>query len=147
MRWWAWRRNGRYDLPTADVQMFVIFRNQASENEVGLSVGMRKGRYGIVRAVAYPGRAALNNVLFTHELLHVFGATDKYVFGTMEPIYPEGYADPNRSPLFPQQEAEIMRDKVPLTSWSSRAPTSLEECKIGHVTAEEIGFFDRLSLN
>jgi hypothetical protein len=144
MRWWSMRQGWRDDLVSPDIQMFVIYHSLDGNDELGISVGMRKGRYGIVKAYARRGSRPMNRIVLTHELLHVLGATDKYVLATGEPIYPEGYADPDRRPLFPQQQAEIMGGRIPVTAYSSVMPGSLAECRIGKQTAVEIGFFARL---
>jgi len=86
-----------------------------------------------------------NLVVFTHEMLHVLGASDKYVLSTGDPIYPHGFADPQQRPLFPQTRAEIMGGAIPLNAVSSTMPESLQQCKIGRLTAEEIGFFAKLA--
>lgn len=145
MRWWAWMKDLRDGLIQGDAQMFVLYHGLGGTREMGISVGMRKGRYGIVKAFAKPSAQPTNLVVFTHELLHVLGATDKYVLSTGEPVYPDGFADPTQRPLFPQRRAEIMGGRVPLSSTSSAMPESLAECKIGRRTAEEIGFFNRLN--
>ncbi len=75
----------------------------------------------------------------------MLGASDKYVLTSGEPIFPEGYADPDRRPLFPQQRAEIMGVRIPINSFSSVMADSLDQCKIGRQTAEEIGFFVHLN--
>ena len=144
MRWWAWRKELKDGLVAPDIQMFVLYHQLNGENEIGISVGMRKGRYGIVKAYARDSLNAQNLIVFTHEMLHVLGATDKYVFSSGEPIFPHGYAEPNRRPLFPQQRAEIMGGRIPINSFSSEMPDSLSQCKIGRQTAEEIGFFAQL---
>ena len=97
-----------------------------------------------MKAYAKRGLQRTNNVVFTHELLHVLGATDKYVMNTGEPIFPEGYAAPDRTPLFPQTHAEIMGGRIPVDPQTSRMPGSLEQCRIGKITAEEIGFLAQL---
>jgi hypothetical protein len=112
--------------------------------EVGISVGMRKGRYGIVKAYAKESMMPHNLIVFTHELLHVLGATDKYVLSTGEPIFPHGFANPKQRPLFPQLKAEIMGGRIPLNSFSSKMAGSLEDCRIGRLTGEEIGFLSQL---
>ena len=38
-----------------------------------------------------------NNVIVAHEILHTFGATDKYDPATTQPRYPDGYAEPGRA--------------------------------------------------
>jgi len=145
MRWWAWRMGHRDGLITPDVQMFVLLHSLDGNAEVGISVGMRKGRYGIVKTFAKDSLQDTNLVVFTHELLHVLGASDKYALSTGEPIYPQGFADPEQKPLFPQTRAEIMGGRIPLTAYSSVMPDSLEQCRIGHQTAEEIGFRGKLT--
>jgi hypothetical protein len=144
MRWWAWLRQLDSELITPDIQMFMLFRGLNGEGEAGISVGMRKGRYGIVRAYARENMRNSNLIVFTHEMLHVLGASDKYVLTTGEPLYPDGYADPRQQPLFPQKRAEIMGGRIPLTAYSSKMPRSLEACHIGRKTGQEIGFLSRL---
>jgi hypothetical protein len=146
MRWWA-SMQGLFDgLIEPDIRMFVMLHGAKGLSEMGISVGMRKGRYGIVKAYARESMSGSNLVVFTHEMLHVLGASDKYVLSTGDPIFPHGFADPNQRPLFPQTRAEIMGGGIPLNAYSSAMPESLEECKIGRMTAEEIGFFDKLKI-
>jgi hypothetical protein len=144
MRWWAWMRDLEDKLVSPDIQMFVLYSSLNGENEPGISVGMRKGRYGIVKSYARESLVSQNLFIFTHEMLHVLGATDKYILSTGEPIFPDGYSEPDRKPLFPQRLAEIMGGRIPVNSYSSVMPDSLDECKIGQQTAEEIGFFAQL---
>ncbi|MEE8339321.1 MAG: hypothetical protein V3R56_04200 [Xanthomonadales bacterium] len=144
MRWWAWKMGFNDDLAGTDIQMFILYRGADGRGEVDISVGMRKGRYGVVNAYADKSMNPRNMIIFTHELMHVFGASDKYIRATGEPEYPFGFADPNQHPLFPQKRAEIMGVRIPLSSFVSEMPRSLEQCKIGRRTAEEIGFFARL---
>ena len=143
-RWWAWWQDFNDGLVEPDVQMFVIYHGGNSGQEVEISVGMRKGRYGVVNAYALDSMHSRNLVVFTHELLHVLGASDKYTRSTGEPLYPFGFADPNQSPLFPQKRAEIMGGRIPLSSFESKMPAALDECKIGQQTAAEIGYFAQL---
>lgn len=145
MRWWAWMKSLRDGLVDPDIQMFVLLHTLNGNNEVGISVGMRKGRYGIVKAYARESLQSRNLIVFTHELLHVLGATDKYVLTSGEPIFPHGYADPHQRPLFPQTRAEIMGGRIALNAYSSVMPETLEQCHIGRQTAEEIGFLQKLT--
>lgn len=144
MRWWAWRREKVGGLIAPDVQMFLIYHEPGEFSEMRMSVGMRKGRYGLVKA--YTGRQnhSYNHVVITHELLHVLGASDKYSYGTGDPTYPEGFVEPNKDPLFPQTRAEIMAGVIPLSASRHALPGSLEHCRIGQTTAEEIGLFQKL---
>ena len=144
MRWWTWKKGFNDGLVEGDIQMFVLYNSANGPNEVDISVGMRKGRYGVVNAYAMKSMQQQNLVVFTHELMHVFGASDKYVRSTGEPEFPFGFADPDQYPLFPQKRAEIMGGRIPLSSFDSRMPSSLKQCKIGKQTAVEIGFFAQL---
>ncbi len=144
MRWWAWKKDFNDDLVKPDVQMFLLYRGAEQIREVEISVGIREGRFGVVNAYAMASMNPHNLVIFTHELMHVLGASDKYVLSTGEPIFPFGFADPKQEPLFPQQRAEIMGVRIPLSSFNSKMPASLEFCKIGQKTAEEIGFYAQL---
>lgn len=144
MRWWAWRQTFSDGLVNPDIQMFVLFHAVDAEDESGISVGMRNGRYGVVKAYARRGLQSRNLVVFTHELLHVLGATDKYEMATGMPIYPDGYANPDRVPLHPQEKAEIMAGRIAVGYEGAVMPESLSQCMVGHQTAREIGFWARL---
>jgi hypothetical protein len=141
MRWWAWKMDYNDDLVGTDIQMFILYHGVKARTELDISVGMRKGRYGVVNAFAAKSMSPRNLIIFTHELMHVFGASDKYTRETGEPEYPFGFADPDQHPVLPQKRAEIMGGRIPLSSTVSKMPRSLEQCKIGRWTAEEIGFF------
>ena len=77
--------------------------------------------------------------MITHEMLHTFGATDKYDLATLQPSYPEGYAEPQRNPRFPQEMAEIMGGRTPVDAQTAEMPASLADTLIGQATAREIG--------
>ena len=81
-----------------------------------------------------------NNFIILHELLHTLGATDKYNLSTNQPIFPEGYAEPNRKPTYPQRKAEIMGGRIPLSATEAKIPSSLKKAIIGTKTAREIGW-------
>ena len=141
MRWWAWRRGREDNLPGADIQMFVIYHKTDGTPLPERSVGVQKGMYGIVNAYASRAMASRNRVVIAHELLHVLGATDKYQMATGQPIMPEGLADPNLKPLYPQQKAEIMGGRIALSRTRAVMPASLRSCVVGQETAHEIGWF------
>ncbi|MGZ5802356.1 MAG: hypothetical protein ACXWJZ_17215, partial [Burkholderiaceae bacterium] len=66
--------------------------------------------------------------------------TDKYDLATNQPIFPEGYADPDLKPLLPQQSAEIMGGRTPITQTEAEIPASLNKVVIGQKTAQEINW-------
>lgn len=145
MRWYAWNMDRKDELVTPDIQVFAIYHGRDNRAEKHLSVGMRKGMFGVVNLYALDSMNARNQVVIAHELMHVFGASDKYSLASNEPIFPNGYADPNQTPLFPQQRCEIMGGRIPLSAYDSVMPRSLAQCTVGELTAWEIGFFSRLT--
>ena len=78
-------------------------------------------------------------MVIAHELLHTFGASDKYDLATLQPIYPAGYAEPALSPRLPQSKAEIMGGRTPVDELNAEIPASLADTVIGAETAQEIG--------
>jgi hypothetical protein len=93
---------------------------------------------GVVNAFASPRQAGSNKVIIAHELLHTLGASDKYDPATGQPIYPGGYAKPDANPTLPQELAELMGGRVPISTLESRIPRSLDEVIIGPATGQEI---------
>lgn len=137
MRWWAWRNDG-WDGPRPHVRMFVLFHDPARSPRLGHSIGLAKGMIGVVRAFASRHMQSMNNVVIAHELLHTFGATDKYDPATNRPVFPDGYAEPHANPLYPQRRAEIMAGRIPRSPNEAVMPASLDDTTIGARTAAEI---------
>ena len=84
--------------------------------------------------------AKQNLVVATHELLHTLTATDKYDLNTGLPIYPDGYAEPDKQPRYPQGFAELMGGYVPINETKNTIPASFDQTLIGAKTAREIGW-------
>lgn len=141
MRIWSWIVERSYDRAKPDVQIFVIYHDPFSVQLLERSVGVQKGRVGIVNAYARRAMKGQNQVVITHELLHTLGATDKYEPGSNQPVYPDGLANPNRKPLYPQSKAEIMGGRTPLSPTQAVMPRSLKDVVIGTLTATEIGMY------
>ena len=99
---------------------------------------LRKGLVGVVNAFATRHMAGSNAVIIAHEMLHTLGATDKYDLATNQPLFPHGYADPDRDPLYPQRRAEIMGGRVPLSAARAEIPSSLKQVVVGPATALEL---------
>ena len=102
------------------------------------SVGMQKGLVGVVHAFAAAGMTRTNNVVIAHEILHTLGASDKYDPDTLAPLYPIGYAEPDRTPRFPQSFTEIMAGRYPVDARTFEMPESLDQVVVGDSTALEI---------
>ncbi len=140
MRWWAWRVD-TYTEPV-DVRIFVLYYDPAVYKELGHSLGLKEGLLCLVKAFADYSMAPRNNVIIAHEMLHTLGARDKYDARTEQPYFPEGYAEPDRTPLYPQKRGEIMGGLIPVSEDQGKMPTGLDYVVIGPVTAGEIGWID-----
>lgn len=139
MRYWAWRHDAVPGMKP-QVRLFVLFFDPASHSSLTHSVGIERGMIGLVNAFASRAMNGSNVVIISHELLHTLGATDKYDPATNQPRHPDGYAEPDRSPRYPQTLAEIMGGRIPLSPEQSEIPTGLDQTLIGPATAAEIGW-------
>ncbi len=138
MRWWANSVASPQDSPAPDVRIFVRYHSPDSEFVLENSVGLQKGLVGIVNGFAGRRQNGSNNVIIAHEFLHTLGATDKYEAADGLPLYPDGYAEPDREPRFPQRYAEIMGGRIAMSADEAIIPQSLKYVVIGEQTAREI---------
>lgn len=124
------------DMPK--IRIFVRYHNPEFTQEVPHSVGLQKGLVGVVHAYADRSMTGGNNVVIAHEILHTLGATDKYDLATLAPLFPTGYAEPDKIPRLPQQFAEIMAGRYAVSPSHFEMPESLAEVVVGDATALEI---------
>jgi hypothetical protein len=140
LRWWVYRHNSSVLPQLGHIRLYVLYHEAQDGKALDHSLGLEKGLVGVVHAFASEGQRGQNNVVIAHELLHTLGATDKYDLATNLPVNPEGYAEPDKLPLYPQHEAEIMAGRIPLSAARAIMPRNLAECVIGPATAYEINF-------
>ncbi len=142
MRWWSGRITADQDEIAPDVRIFVRYHRPDHAVTLENSVGLQKGMVGIVNGFASRRFRGRNNVVIAHELLHTLGATDKYSPMNGHPIGPDGLAEPERDPLYPQRFAEIMGGRIALAEHDSVIPDNLGFAVIGRLTASEINLID-----
>lgn len=140
MRYWAWRIAREYGGPPSNIRMFVQYFDPERTDRVAHSLGLQKGLIGVVNAFASRKLAGQNNVVIAHELLHTVGASDKYDPASSQPLYPQGFADRERTPLYPQTHAEIMGGRIPVSAQESALPMTLNKVIVGPETALEINW-------
>jgi hypothetical protein len=141
-RYWAWRVADTEGI-APDIKLFVLYHDPRRSPALPHSVGMQKGLFGIVHVFADARMMGSNDTVIAHELLHTLGASDKYDLSTTLPRHPDGYAEPDREPLYPQEFAELMGGRIPIDAESAAIPESLQQVVIGPATAAEIGWADR----
>jgi hypothetical protein len=140
LRRWASRMESSVDAPRGELRVFVIYHDPKRTPRVPHSLALPEARIGVVHAFADARQDGPNAVVVAHELLHGFGATDKYDPASSLPLHPDGYAEPDADPLFPQAFAEIMGGRVPVSPVRAEVPASLREVVVGALTAREIGW-------
>lgn len=144
--WWSlkiryWARNIHKEFgPPADIQLFVKYYDPQTHPWLAHSTALQKGLLGVVNAFASKREAGSNNMVIAHEFLHTLGATDKYDLHSDQPLYPIGYAEPDKKPLFPQEFAEIMAGRIPISQQKAVQPDGLDSVLVGEATALEIGW-------
>ena len=143
--WWSLQlRYWSYSHDHADfsphIKIFVIYHNYEKAEKLAHSLGLEKGMIGVVHGYAHRELEGKNNLVIAHEMLHTLGATDKYDLESGEPIHPQGYAEPDKSPLYPQTYAELMGGRLPVSQSRSAMPRNLRLVKVGTLTAKEINW-------
>lgn len=142
MRWFVTRLHFSHDGPTPDITLFAIYREGAQGGALDRSTALRKGMIVFANLYAIREMHGSNQMVMAHELLHTLGASDKYDLSTGLPLHPLGLADPDRTPLFPQQQAELMAGRIALGPAEAVTPRSLSQVMVGPATAYEIGWTD-----
>ena len=138
-RFWALYWQFTADSSHADINLFVNYFDLEKNRALQHSVGLRGGLIGLINAFASKDYQGSNNVVIAHELMHTFGASDKYG-PDGEPVYPEGYADAYQDPLYPQSRAEIMGGRIALSQTKSKMPEGLSNVAVGVITALELNW-------
>jgi hypothetical protein len=121
-----------------DSRVYLVVR---PPSRLGLVEGMSEhgGRVGVALAELDESTVALTLFVAAHELFHTLGANDRYD-AEGRTLFPDGLAEPERTPLFPQRYAELMARNRPLAADREVPPASLHELWVGTTTAREIGW-------
>ena len=138
-RYFAWAHSPEERIKP-QIRLFLLFHDPRKHRVLGHSTALSKGRIGRVNQFSGQDHLEQNLVVLSHELLHTLRATDKYDPQTTLPVFPDGFAEPNRSPRYPQRFAELMGGRVPLAEGQAEIPASLRNVLIGEATAREIGW-------
>lgn len=145
LRWWARQATKDQSGATPNIRLFLVYRDPATNPQLPHSLGLQKGMLGVVHVFADKSAQGQNNFVIAHEMLHTLGASDKYSAVNNQPVYPIGYAEPERQPLYPQSIAEIMGGRIPLSTSEAETPRSLKYARVGPATALEIRWIDSKS--
>lgn len=136
-KFYAWKQHKNVD-GSASVTLFLNYYDPQFKKELKHSTALANGRIGSINLFASKAQSEQNRIIVVHELLHAFGAKDKYDLVTGLPLYPIGYAYPDQKPLYPQNKAELMAGHIPVSETQSSMPEFLDQTLIGPITAKEI---------
>jgi len=132
--------DGRAAVPSRgfDARLYLVLRPPTDQ---ALVEGMSEhgGRVGIARAELDHDTVDLALFVAAHELFHTLGADDHYGADGRVRL-PDGLAEPELVPLFPQRRAELMARNRPLSATVEERLSSLDELGVGPVTAREVGW-------
>ncbi len=137
LRYWAFKHD-HFEPAKPNIRLFALYHDPALTPLLAHSLGLEKGMLGVANVFASRRQAGSNNVVLAHEMLHTLGATDKYDLQTTLPIFPDGFAEPAKNPRYPQQSAELMGGRIPLTETKAEIPEDLSFVTIGAATAREL---------
>jgi len=126
--------------PGGDLHL-VVALGSASANAAGIVEGIAEagGEVGLVSASVQDTELTLELLATAHETLHLVGALDAYTASGHARV-PEGLAEPQRVPPFPQRFAEVMAGELPESGDTGRLPRTLDEVRIGPTTARAIAW-------
>lgn len=123
-----------------DTRVYVALKRPATDDRSWVEgESEQNGRVGHVSVELGDKMADFALIVVTHELFHTLGATDKYDDGG-KTKRPEGLAEPQRAPLYPQPMLDVMTRNRPVGPFDEKVPESLVELGVGPVTAGEIGW-------
>lgn len=123
-----------------DIRLYLLYYDPQTHDVLRHSTALNKGMIGRVNLFGERAYHQQNMVIIAHELLHTVNATDKYDLSTNMPAFPDGYAEPNKNPLYPQKIAELMGGRTPLSKEYAEVPETLSDTIVGESTAKEIGW-------
>jgi hypothetical protein len=140
LRWYRHRLLSKISRAPPQIVLFLLYHDPARADTLPHSAGLQRGLSVVAHLFATREQNAQNNIVIAHELLHTFGATDKYDPQTGAPTYPNGFANPEQDPRYPQSRAEIMAGRTPVSAEEAVMPDSLAQVLVGPLTAREIGW-------
>ncbi len=123
-----------------DIKLYLVYHDPETNPSLGFSTALEKGRIGRINVYGERFYHQKNLVVIAHELLHTLKASDKYDMDNNMPSFPDGFAEPKKTPLYPQRYTELMGGRLPIAIDEAQMPENLAETIIGYKTAKEIGW-------
>ncbi len=125
-----------------DSRVYVTLRPPSGKRVWVEGASEQGGRVGTVTVDLDTGDVDLVASVIAHELFHTLDATDKYD-SSGRAVAPDGLAEPELSPRYPQRFVEIMARGRPIAPGDEVLLQSIGELAVGPATAEEIGWLKK----
>ena len=139
LRFWAWR-NDTHNGPKPDVRLFVSYHDPALTPRLPHSTGLQKGLMGVVNAFAESRDGRVEQCRH-HARVAAYPWRNRQVRPGREPAaLSRRFADPDARPLYPQQRAEIMAGRIPISETRAEIAEGMKQVVIGAKTAREISW-------
>ncbi len=122
--------------------VIIVVYASSDDDLAAHSRGSERRRLAIAHIDVEDPNPAYAIVTVAHELAHTLGAVDNYDFNSQRSVYPEGFVQPFAEPLYPQRYAELMAVDKPLGPHHDVEIRSLDEVRIGHYTAAQLGWIE-----
>ncbi len=132
------RMNG-FDAAGYDSRIYVVIKPARGGAQFVEGRSQQGGRIGVVDVDLNSEMVDFAWCVVAHELMHTLGASDKYS-SSGQALVPQGLAEPDKRPRFPQSHVEIMARNRPLGSGRETQPEKLTELRVNRYTATEIGW-------
>ncbi len=123
----------------ADMRIYMVLRRPTSRVRDFEGIAAPGGSVGLVEIDLAEDMVDLGLITATHEFFHTLGASDKYDMEGKN-LIPEGLADTEKEPMFPQVALEIMARTIPVSAQEERLPRTIDEIRVNRYTADEIGW-------
>ena len=124
-----------------DARVYLVYGHSLGDLASD-SRGSTKGRIAVAFLSLEDPDPAYAQLTVAHELGHILGAEDLYDPSTFLSTIPQGLAEPNRRPLYPQRYAELMAVDRPLSPVQELQVGGLDEVRVGFHSAAKMGWAD-----
>jgi hypothetical protein len=122
-----------------DSRIYVTAEPPTSKKHMIEGASEPGGRVGVVTVDLDALTIDYALAVIAHELFHTLDATDKYDEGGHTRV-PDGLAEPDLAPRFPQRLVEVMAQGRPTSPTEEKTLDVIDELAVGPATAREVGW-------
>lgn len=136
----------RHSQSSAMIYLYV-FSGSSEAQEANLFPEMfqsqRPYRMGVSFISSSTAKQLDGLLILAREIAIIYGAESTIDPQTNMPLVPNGLYDPKKSPVFPQDKADLMANEIPLSALTKKKVESLKQVGIGPYTAYRMGWITK----